>query len=96
MEIKRGYVKWTDDEGVRHKVPVDEYNTLMELQGAETIDAESAPVRGPADEEVEPNVMGEPAPGQESPNEEVPGTNETAPQRDAEVAEDSFNVSEPK
>ena len=24
-EIKRGYVKWTDKDGVRHKVPVDEY-----------------------------------------------------------------------
>ena len=28
VEIKRGYAKWTDENGVFHKVPVQEYNNV--------------------------------------------------------------------
>ena len=31
MELKRGYYKWTDDDGVKHKVLKEEYEAMNVL-----------------------------------------------------------------
>ena len=43
VERKRGYVKWTDENGVRHKVAEAEYDAMVELN--EELPEE--PVEGP-------------------------------------------------
>lgn len=88
--VKRGYAKWTDENGVRHKVPLDEYNAMAELKGDPTIEGESAPARGPIEEpledvpaELEPEVP-------EEDEDEFPDSGQTVVERDAEVAERAF------
>ncbi len=86
--VKRGYAKWIDEDGTRHKVPLDEYNAILEMKGEEPLEGISAPPRGPTQEELnEPEVPNED-------EDEVPGTDMTVVERDAEVAERAFNASE--
>lgn len=37
-DIKRGYAKWTDENGIFHKVPVEEYLANKDAEKEETQD----------------------------------------------------------
>lgn len=90
ISIKRGYVKWEDEDGTRHKVPLVEYNAILELKGEEPLesDQESAPPRGPVLDRDEMEDITPEVPDEDEM--EVPGTDETVVERDNEVAERAF------
>lgn len=89
--LKRGYVKWEDDDGTRHKVPLVEYNAIAELEGKDQIEGESAPARGPVET---PEIKSPDEVEFDTPIEDpqLDESVESMPERDAEVAERSFNV----
>lgn len=41
IEVKRGYVKWTDENGIRHKVLEEEYEAVKEINEPEIDDQEA-------------------------------------------------------
>lgn len=43
MELKRGYYKWTDENGVKHKVPQAEYEAMNDLVRDKESDEEELP-----------------------------------------------------